>query len=138
MKDELLSIGEVARRFEIRASALRYYEELGILTPTSRDGGRRWYGAAELRRLALIQIWSTSGGMSLGDIARILAGPSPDRAHWKAVVRARIEELDELVQRSQEARSYLAWMLACTRDNPGLECSKVCADAQTFVDERLR
>lgn len=44
---ELVSIDEVARRLRLRASAIRYYEQRGLVQPASRRGGRRWYGAAE-------------------------------------------------------------------------------------------
>ena len=48
----LLPIDEVARRLGIRASAIRYYEDRGLIGPASRHSGRRWYGpghAAECR-----------------------------------------------------------------------------------------
>ena len=47
----LVPIDEVARRLGLRASAIRYYEERGLVQPSSRHAGRRWYGPAEIRRL---------------------------------------------------------------------------------------
>jgi DNA-binding transcriptional MerR regulator len=41
---ELVPIDEVARWLGIRASAIRYYEERGLVHPLSRQSGRRWYG----------------------------------------------------------------------------------------------
>jgi MerR family transcriptional regulator, copper efflux regulator len=50
---DLVPIDEVARRFGLRASAIRYYEERDLVRPASRQGGRRWYGPDEIRRLAI-------------------------------------------------------------------------------------
>src|ERR1700691_4461759 len=71
---DLVPIDEVARRFGIRASTIRYYEERGLFEPASRHSGRRWYGQRELRRLAIIRYWQESGLMRLDDIGEILAG----------------------------------------------------------------
>ena len=49
---ELVPIGEAARMLKVNASALRYYEERGLVKPACRVNGRRMYGRAELRRLA--------------------------------------------------------------------------------------
>ncbi len=50
----LLTIGEVARRAGVRPSALRYYEDAGLLSPPARTGGQRRYEEGVLRRLAVI------------------------------------------------------------------------------------
>lgn len=113
---ELVPIDAVARRFGLRASALRYYEERGLLTPASRRGGRRWYGRAELRRLAIITFWQRSGRMSLEEIAAVLAGPAQGR-HWKDIVHERIEALDTQIGQMASARDYLEHMLTCPREH---------------------
>ena len=71
---ELLPIDEVARRLGIRASAIRYYEERGLVLPLSRQSGRRWYGPSEIRRLAIILYWQEYALMSLDEIGEVLAG----------------------------------------------------------------
>jgi MerR family transcriptional regulator, copper efflux regulator len=109
-------IDAVARRFGLRASALRYYEERGLLTPASRRGGRRWYGRAELRRLAIITFWQQSGRMSLDEIAAVLAGPAQGR-HWKDVVHERIAALGTQIDQMASARDYLEHMLTCPREH---------------------
>jgi MerR family transcriptional regulator, copper efflux regulator len=114
--DDLVPIEEVARRFGIRASALRYYERRGLLQPSARRAGRRWYGPAERRRLAIIGFWQQSGQLSLDDIAAILAGPSYDRG-WKQIVRDRRAALDEQIKRMQVARDFLEHALTCPRDH---------------------
>src|SRR5262249_42139964 len=52
----LLSIGEVSRRLGTNPSALRYYEQRGLLRPASKRGGRRMYGPGDLRRIALLRL----------------------------------------------------------------------------------
>ena len=106
----LLPIDEVARRLGLRASAIRYYEERGLITPASRHSGRRWYGPAEVRRLAIIRYWQQSGLMSLSDIADILAGPEHSQ-RWNQVLADRIEALGTQIERMAAARDYLEHIL---------------------------
>ncbi|HEY3765682.1 MAG TPA: MerR family transcriptional regulator, partial [Gaiellales bacterium] len=69
---QLLSIGEVAARAGVRTSALRYYEDEGLLAPVARVGGRRRYTAAAIERLTLIR-FCQGLGFSLAEIRTILA-----------------------------------------------------------------
>ena len=102
----LVPIDEVARRFGIRASTIRYYEERGLLEPVSRHSGRRWYGDGELRRLAIIRYWQNAGLMSLDDIGEILAGP--DRTdRWQQLIDRQLRSLEERIERMETARSFL-------------------------------
>ncbi len=103
-----MPIDEVARRFGIRASTIRYYEDRGLLEPVSRHSGRRWYGAAELRRLAIVRYWQGSALMSLDDIAEMLAGDDPDRAGtWRELVDGQIGRLREQIARMEAASAFL-------------------------------
>ena len=82
---KMLPIDEVARRLGLRASAIRYYEECGLVEPVSRHAGRRWYGPVEIRRLAIIRYWQSAGLMSLDEIRHVLSGPSRNQrvdARW--------------------------------------------------------
>jgi MerR family transcriptional regulator, copper efflux regulator len=114
--DELVPIDEVARRFGVQASALRYYERRGLLEPAARQAGRRWYGRAELRRLAIIGFWQQSGLMSLDDIAAVLAGPEHSRG-WKQIVSDRRVALDAQIEQMTAARDYLEHLLTCPREH---------------------
>jgi DNA-binding transcriptional MerR regulator len=119
----LVPIDEVARQFGIRASAIRYYEERGLLDPVLRRAGRRWYGPAEIRRLAIIQYWQQSGLMSLEEIGEILAGPSASR-QWRQVVEARIETLRVRSERLDAARAYLEHVLTFHQDAAPDGCTR--------------
>jgi DNA-binding transcriptional MerR regulator len=106
----LVPIDEVARRLGVRASAIRYYEERGLITPASRHSGRRWYGLAEIRRLAIIRYWQQSGLMSLQQIGDILAGPEHSQ-QWNQVLADRIDALQAQIDRMAAAREFLEHIL---------------------------
>jgi MerR family transcriptional regulator, copper efflux regulator len=127
---ELVPIDEVARRLGLRASAIRYYEQRGLIEPVSRHSGRRWYGPAEIRRLAIVQYWQQSGLMSLDEIADILAGPSANR-RWAQVVAARIEALQAQIERMQSARQFLEHILTFHPDS----APDGCAHYETMIWE---
>ena len=57
----LVPIDEVARRLGLRASAIRYYQQRGLVQPTSQQAGKRWFSAEQVRRLAIIRFWQESG-----------------------------------------------------------------------------
>jgi MerR family transcriptional regulator, copper efflux regulator len=114
--DDLVPIEEAARRFGLRASALRYYERRGLLEPASRHAGRRWYAPDGLRRLAIILFWQQSGLLSLDQIGALLAGPRAG-PRWKQVVASRREALDTQIKQMTAARDYLDHMLTCPREH---------------------
>lgn len=118
---ELVPIDEVARRLGVRASAIRYYEERGLVQPLSRHSGRRWYGPAEIRRLAIIQHWQRSGQMSLEEIGDILAGPTATR-DWAQIVHDRIDALRLQAAQISAAREYLEHVLSHHPDSPPDGC----------------
>src|SRR3569623_674245 len=66
-----LTVTEVARRSGFAASALRYYEDQGLIDATRSDGGRRRYERSVLRRLAFIRAASNIG-LSLGELRAAL------------------------------------------------------------------
>jgi len=117
----LLPIDEVARRLGLRASAIRYYEERGLVRPVSRHSGRRWYGPAEIRRLGIIQYWQRHGMMSLEEIGEILAGPAATR-DWAKIITDRIEELRVQAERVNAAADHLQHVLAHHGDVPPDGC----------------
>jgi MerR family copper efflux transcriptional regulator len=106
-EEELVPIDEVARRLGLRASAIRYYEDRGLVTPVSRRSGRRWYGPSEIRRLAIILYWQEYALMSLEEIGEILAGSRSTRG-WAEIVQSRIYALGAQITQMEAAREFLA------------------------------
>jgi len=121
MAEDLVPIDEVARRLGVRASAIRYYEERGLLQPSARRAGRRWYSPADIRRLAVIGFWQRAGQMSLDEIGEILAGPAAVRG-WSQIVQERIEALRAQAEQANAAREYLEHVLSHHRDSPPDGC----------------
>jgi DNA-binding transcriptional MerR regulator len=128
--DDALPIGEVARRAGVATSAVRYYERLGLLDPPERRGGRRWYRPAALRRLVFIGMLQDAG-LHLDEIGAILAADSVD--DWKPIARARLDLLDQELERLERAREYLAGALLCRFDHPVTDCRVMGSE----IDRRL-
>ena len=103
---ELLTIGEVARRSGVAASALRYYDQRGLIASERAGSGHRRYPRAVLRRIAFI-VFAQHVGLTLEEIGRELA-KLPDRAapssrdwsrlsaNWTTRIDDRIAELERL------------------------------------------
>ncbi|TDD62465.1 MerR family transcriptional regulator [Actinomadura rubrisoli] len=135
MDDRLYSITEVAQAFGVRVSALRYYEERGLLTPTRRRARVRYYDRAALRSLALLRLWHHDGAMSLDDTATLMAGPDP--ADWRDTLLRRTDDLDQQITRLQKAKDALDHFLDCTSDNPA-ECPVIDDILNRRIDQALR
>ncbi|UTI64071.1 redox-sensitive transcriptional activator SoxR [Paraconexibacter antarcticus] len=104
--DDLLTIGEVARRSGVAASALRFYEERGLITSERAGSGHRRYPRAVLRRIAFV-VYAQRVGLTLEEIGTELARLPPHRvpgrkdwarlqATWSARIDERIAELERL------------------------------------------
>jgi MerR family redox-sensitive transcriptional activator SoxR len=106
-----LTIGELAVRSGVPASALRYYESRGLIRAARTTGNQRRYDRAELRRVAFVRI-AQRVGLSLEEIADALAtlprGRTPTKADWarlSATWRTRLDERIELLERLRERLS---------------------------------
>lgn len=116
--DSLLGIGAAARRYGLAESALRYWERCGLLRPAVRKSRWRLYGADDLHRIGLIQMWRETGLMSLDEIATIL----DHTADWRHAVAGRIRAIDEQQRRLAAAKTHLEHLLACPDDDPATQC----------------
>lgn len=128
--DELLTIGEVAKRSGVAASALRFYEERGLLTSERAGSGHRRYPRAVLRRIAFI-VFAQRVGLTLDEIAGELVRLPPDRApnrrdwsrlsrKWTARIDERIGELERLKRGLTECIGCGCLSLdRCQLSNPG-------------------
>jgi MerR family redox-sensitive transcriptional activator SoxR len=102
----LLTIGEVSRRSGVASSALRFYEDRGLISSERREGGQRRYPRHVLRRIAFI-VFAQRIGLTLAEIGAELAKLDPNRvpnrrdwsrlsATWAASIDERIGELERL------------------------------------------
>lgn len=114
-----LDIGEVAQRAGMPASALRFYEEKGLIASVGRRGLRRQYDRDVLERLALIAL-GRSAGFSLDEIARVFA-PGGRVQIERQMLRAKAKELDVAIRKLSAMRDGLQHAAAC-RAPSHMEC----------------
>lgn len=110
-----MSISQVARQVGLRPSAIRYYEQIGILVPAQRSGGQRRYDSTVLYRLAVIQR-SRQIGFTLEEIRQLFFGfrnGTPASRRWKTMTKRKLAELDVLVERIQAMQSVLRRLQHC-------------------------
>jgi DNA-binding transcriptional MerR regulator len=127
---DLIPIGEAAARLGLSTSALRYYDERGLVCPRHRRGGKRMYGPDELRRLAFIRIFQQLG-VSLDTAAAVLDAPAPQ---WRELVREQISALDEVVRQARGAQQFLTHALHCPTEHPARECPTMTGALDRLVD----
>jgi MerR family redox-sensitive transcriptional activator SoxR len=109
--DELLRIGEVARRAGVKTSLIRYYEDIGLLPEPPRVSGQRRYDQTVLRRLAVIDV-AQRAGMSLDEIRLLLEhGNEPLSGRLRELAATKLPEIDALIERADRVRT---WLLAAT------------------------
>jgi MerR family transcriptional regulator, redox-sensitive transcriptional activator SoxR len=112
----LLTIGEVARRSGVAASALRFYEERGLITSERAGSGHRRYPRAVLRRIAFI-VFAQRIGLSLDEIGAELAKLPPDRAptrrDWSRLSRAWTERVDRRIAELERLKASLTECIGC-------------------------
>ena len=110
-----LTIGEVGRRSGLRTSALRYYEEAGVLPPARRVNSRRIYGP-EILRIVEVLKFAQRAGFSLAEIRMLFHGfgtETPLSERWEALAQAKLRELDATIARAERMREALQAGLAC-------------------------
>jgi DNA-binding transcriptional MerR regulator len=114
-----LDISQVAKRADIPASTLRYYEEKGLIRSIGRRGLRRLFDPGVLERLALIGLGRASG-FSLEEIARMFAADG--RVHIdRKMLTAKADELDKTIRQLSALRNGLLHAAAC-RAPSHMEC----------------
>ncbi len=114
MAEATLSIGEVAERVGLNASALRYYERAGLLPPAERVGGKRRYGQDAVELLLLIR-FCQQVGFTLAEVGALLTPPSAKQTkeHWRELLDSKMIELDALIERAQAIKQVLAESRDC-------------------------
>ncbi|WP_238364805.1 redox-sensitive transcriptional activator SoxR [Mesobacterium pallidum] len=113
---DILSIGAVAERTGLAVSALRYYEEFGLITPMRAPNGQRRFRRADLRRLAFVQV-AQGLGFGLPRIREVLAdlpdGRPPNARDWKKISAMFRAELDQRIATLETLRDDLDGCIGC-------------------------
>jgi MerR family redox-sensitive transcriptional activator SoxR len=116
MEEQLLTIGQIARRSGVAASALRYYESLGLIRAERAGSGHRRFPRAVLRRVAFI-VFAQRVGMRLDEIARELARLPAERVptgrDWARLARVWASRIDERLAELERLRRGLDGCIGC-------------------------
>jgi MerR family redox-sensitive transcriptional activator SoxR len=110
-----MKIGELARRAGLHASAIRYYETLGLLTPPHRSGGQRRYPPDALDRVMLIR-FAGEMGFTLAEIKLFLSGlrdNAPVGPRWKKLAAKKLIEVEDHIARSLRLKTLLQNLQHC-------------------------
>lgn len=116
MNEPAVSIGEAAALYGIAPSALRWWEHQGVLDPPDREGGKRLYRDADLRRIGLAYLCCVVGKMPLEQAAVVVSGGTTYEA-WQQTTREQLELLEQRIERLQAAAGYLSHLLGCVDDD---------------------
>ncbi|MBX7495634.1 redox-sensitive transcriptional activator SoxR [Qipengyuania sp. 6B39] len=114
--NDLLSIGELAQRTGLSVSAIRYYEEKGLVEPWRTGGNQRRFLRSDIRRLSFIMI-AQKLGLSLGEIeeamARLPQGRTPNAADWKRISGTIRQRIDAQIAQLEKVREDLDGCIGC-------------------------
>ena len=113
---ELLTIGEVARRSGVAASALRFYEQRGLIASERAGSGHRRYPRSVLRRVAFI-VFAQRIGLTLEEIGAELAklppGRAPTRRDWSALSSKWTARIDNKIAELERLKAGLTECIGC-------------------------
>jgi MerR family transcriptional regulator, redox-sensitive transcriptional activator SoxR len=146
---DLLTISEVSRRSGVASSALRFYEDKGLIRSQRADSGHRRFPRAVLRRIAFI-VFAQKVGLSLDEVGRELAklpeNRVPERsdwaklsATWKKRIEARIAELERMREGLTHCIGCGCLSLGeCQFANPGDRASRSGAGARYVIADKRK
>lgn len=111
-----LSIGQISDRTGLAPSAIRYYEEEGLVTPFRNAGGQRRYDRADIRRLSFVMI-SQRLGFSIKQIHAALTSlpdhRTPTKADWEKLSQTFKDDLEARIAQMEALRDTLTGCIGC-------------------------
>ena len=114
--EPVLIIGEVSRRSGVASSALRFYEERGLISSERAGSGHRQYPRSVLRRIAFI-VFAQRIGLTLDEIGAELAKLPPDRIptrrDWARLSGEWTKRIDDRIAQLQRLRAGLTQCIGC-------------------------
>jgi MerR family redox-sensitive transcriptional activator SoxR len=113
---EVLTIGEAAARSGVAPSALRFYEEQGLIASERTDAGHRRYPRSVLRRVAFV-VFAQKIGLSLQEIrselARLPRNRAPERADWAKLSGSWTKRIDQRIAELERMKAGLTECIGC-------------------------
>jgi MerR family redox-sensitive transcriptional activator SoxR len=143
----LLTISEVSRRSGVAASALRFYEERGLIESERAGSGHRRYPRAALRRIAFI-VFAQRMGLTLQEVAAELAklpeNRVPERSDWEKISSSWTKRIDERIAELGRLREGLTRCIGCgclsLQDcqfaNPGDHASRLGPGPRYWISDK--
>lgn len=144
---DLLTISEVSRRSGVAASALRFYEERGLVKSERAGSGHRRYPRAVLRRIAFI-VFAQKMGLTLeevgAELAKLPENRVPERTDWAKISASWTRRIDERIAELERLRAGLTRCIGCgclsLQDcqlaNPGDRASRLGAGPRYWIGDK--
>lgn len=114
--NDLLAIGDLARRTGLSVSAIRFYEDKGLVEPFRTSGNQRRYLRSDIRRLSFVLI-AQRLGLSLEEIVvalkRLPQGRTPTAQDWRAISRSIRSTIDARIAELERTRDNLDGCIGC-------------------------
>ncbi len=129
--NDSLSIGEVARRTGVPSTALRWYEQIGLLPAPRRVGGKRRYDAQVIETLTVIQV-AQRAGFTINEIRSLLYdfdSSTSAATRWHVFAQRKLEQLAARQKEIEAHKQAAQELLTCT-------CSDLQQCATLFVQSR--
>ncbi|MEO0666584.1 MAG: redox-sensitive transcriptional activator SoxR [Pseudomonadota bacterium] len=116
MAFEGLSIGDMATRTGLAVSAIRYYEDEGLVTPWRNAGGRRRYQRSDLRRLSFVMVAQRFGftlAQIRAELDRLPRQRAPTKADWARISGTFRDQLNDRIAELERMRDTLDGCIGC-------------------------
>ena len=114
--NDLLTIGDLARRTGLSVSAIRFYEEKGLVEPFRTSGNQRRFLRSDIRRLSFILI-AQKLGLALGEIEaelrKLPQGRNPTAVDWRRISRSIRKTIDTRIAELERTRDNLDGCIGC-------------------------
>lgn len=114
--NDLLTIGDLARRTGLSVSAIRFYEEKGLVEPFRTSGNQRRYFRSDIRRLSFILI-AQKLGLALTEIEvelkKLPQGRTPNARDWQAISGGIKRRIDSQIAALEKVREDLDGCIGC-------------------------
>lgn len=115
-KDDLIAIGTLARRTGLNVSAIRYYEQRGLITALRTEGNQRRFLRSDIRRLSFILIAQRLGlGLTEieAELAKLPQGRTPTVLDWQKISRSLRTAIDAKIQLLTRTKGKLEECIGC-------------------------
>ena len=145
----LITISEVSRRSGVAASALRFYEERGLIKSERAGSGHRRYPRAVLRRIAFI-VFAQRMGLTLEEVgvelAKLPENRVPERSDWAKISGSWTRRIDERIAELERLRAGLTQCIGCgclsleecQLSNPGDRASRLGPGPRYWIGDKRR